>query len=120
MNIERQIIKTSFDGKQCYVHARGLILPTGFGLMTMQKLNLSGCDVFYGMEMMKTTDGGNTFSAPVECKHLTRHYDENGNSIYEVTTIKGFISLANGIESIEERAFQSCSSRRFSHKKLRP
>ncbi len=81
MNIERQIIKTEFDKKDCYVHARGLILPSGFGLITMQKLNLLGCDVFYGMEMMKTTDGGKTFSSPIPCENLTRYYDENNNSI---------------------------------------
>ena len=80
MNIEKRIIKTSFDGKRCYVHARGLLLPTDFLIMTMQKLELSGDDVFYGLEMMKSTDGGKTFSAPAVCKNLVRRYEENGTS----------------------------------------
>ncbi|MBO5222527.1 MAG: exo-alpha-sialidase [Clostridia bacterium] len=80
MKIERQIIKNPLDRMRCYVHARGLILPTGFGLITMQKLELSGCDVFYGIEMIKTTDGGLSYSDPVLCKNLVRRYDENRNS----------------------------------------
>ena len=80
MKIQRKTIKTEFDGTRCYVHARGLILPTGFGLITMQKLELAGSDVFYGLEMIKTEDGGESFSEPMTCKHLHRRYDENGNS----------------------------------------
>ena len=81
MKIQRQIIKTSFDGTRCYVHARGLILPTGFGLITMQKLELSGCDVFYGIEMMTSTDKWKNFSKPIPCRNLSHRYEENGNSI---------------------------------------
>ena len=81
MKIQRQIIKTAFDGTRCYVHARGLMLPTGFGLITMQKLELSGCDVFYGIEMMTSTDKWKNFSKPIPCRNLSRRYEENGNSI---------------------------------------
>ena len=80
MEIQIKRIGTQFNGERCYVHARGLINHNGFGLITMQKLELSGCDVFYGLEMMKTTDGGETFSMPMLCKDLTRRYYENGNS----------------------------------------
>jgi hypothetical protein len=78
MNIQNKMIKNAFDGSRCYVHARGAIRPDGFGVITTQKLELSGCDVFYGLEMMKTTDGGKTFSAPVPCENLKRRYLEDG------------------------------------------
>ena len=67
MKIEWIAVPTDFDGERCYVHARGLILPGGFGMITAQRLELSGCDVFYGLEMMKTGDGGKTFSAFRAC-----------------------------------------------------
>jgi hypothetical protein len=81
MNIELNRISTDFVGERCYVHARGLILPSGFGIITTQKLELSGCDVFYGIEMMKSADGGKTFSAPSLCKNLCRRYFPDGTSL---------------------------------------
>ena len=65
-------LSTNTNGENCYVHARGLIMPDGFGIMTTQKLDLSGWDVFYGIEIMKTTDGGKTFSKPEISKNLLR------------------------------------------------
>ena len=81
MKIEINKIGTDFNKERCYVHARGLIMPDGFGIITTQKLELSGCDVFYGLEMIKTYDGGETFSDIVPCKNLTRRYFEDGTSI---------------------------------------
>ncbi|MBP3370268.1 MAG: exo-alpha-sialidase [Clostridia bacterium] len=81
MEIRIQRIGTEFNGERCYVHARGLIRPEGFGIITTQKLELSGCDVFYGLEVMKTIDGGESFSAPSLSQNLTRRYFENGNSV---------------------------------------
>ena len=80
MKIETKRISTDFDGKRCYVHARGLIRENGFGIITTQKLELSGCDVFYGLEMMKSSDGGESFSAPVLCEGLKRRYYPDGTS----------------------------------------
>jgi hypothetical protein len=80
MDITQQQIKHAYDGQRCYVHARGLLLKDGFGLITMQKLALSGCDVFYGLEMRKTADGGKTYSAPIPCRHLDRQYEADGTS----------------------------------------
>ena len=81
MKIERiQIKNPSFNGERCYVHARGLIMPDGFGIMTMQKLELSGCDVFYGLEMTKTDDFGESFSPIVYCENLKRRYLDDGSS----------------------------------------
>jgi hypothetical protein len=81
MKIELTKIPTDFKGERCYVHARGLIMPDGFGLITTQKLELSGCDVFYGLEMMKTKDGGKTFSDIVPCENLKRIYFEDTTSV---------------------------------------
>ena len=81
MNIEINKISTDFKGERCYVHARGLIMSDGNGIMTTQKLELSGCDVFYGIELMKTTDGGKTFSKPELCENLKRRYYDDGTSL---------------------------------------
>lgn len=80
MNIELTRLHPKFNGERCYVHARGLVMPSGFGLLTTQKLELSGCDVFYGLEMTKTHDGGRTFSEIAPCKNLTRTYLPDGTS----------------------------------------
>ena len=80
MKIEWTRIPTDFKGERCYVHARGLLMEDGFGIVTTQKLELSGCDVFYGLEMMKTADGGKTFSEIEFCKNLGRTYLEDGTS----------------------------------------
>ena len=80
MEIQCNQITTDFHGERCYVHARGLILPGGRGIITLQKLELSGCDVFYGIEMMKSEDGGKSFSKPVLCEKLQRQYYDDGTS----------------------------------------
>ena len=82
MKIEINKIGTDFNKERCYVHARGLFMPDGFGIITTQKLELSGCDVFYGLEMIKTHDGGETFSDIVPCKNLTRRYFEDRKNCF--------------------------------------
>ncbi len=81
MKLQMQKITPGFNGKYCYVHARGLLMPDGSGLITMQKLDLTGCDVFNGLEMMKTADGGATFSVPTACRSQHRTYRANGTSV---------------------------------------
>ena len=82
MKVETRKIDTGFRDAfdKCYVHARGLLTENGFGLITMQKLLLSGCDVFDGLEMMTTTDGGESFSAIRPCKRLRRRHAPDGTS----------------------------------------
>ena len=80
MQIDLSRISTDFCGERCYVHARGLMQNGGFCLITMQKLELSGCDVFYGIEMIKSRDGGKSFSSPALCKNLCRRHLEDGTS----------------------------------------
>ncbi len=80
MKIEISKIASEFDGERCYVHARGALSPSGFGIITMQKLELSGCDLFHGIEMMTTSDGGKTFGTPKFSENLKRRYFADGES----------------------------------------
>lgn len=72
MKIDLHRISTDFSGETCLTHARGAVAPDGFGIITTQPLRLSGSDIFYGMQMLRSTDGGATWSAPTPCKNLVR------------------------------------------------
>lgn len=95
MQIEISRIKPEREGDRCYVHARGLIMPDGFGIITTQKLELSGSDVFYGLEMTKTRDGGKSFGEITRCKNLDRRYFEDGTS-YAMCDATPFYHKASG------------------------
>ena len=81
MDINWITLPTNFQGERCFTHARAVITPSGFGLMTTQPLRLSGSDVFYEMHMTFTHDGGNTWSALKPSKTLLRQTLENGMEI---------------------------------------
>ncbi len=72
MQIELQRISTGFRGETCYTHARAGLTPDGLAVITTQPLRLSGSDIFYGMRMLKSRDGGETWSAITPCENLTR------------------------------------------------
>ena len=72
MEITLQRIPTDFKGEYCYTHARAGCRPDGFAIITTQPLRLSGSDIFYGMQMLKSFDGGETWSEIAPCKNLTR------------------------------------------------
>ena len=80
--MEISLNKLNFNiGKElCYVHARGLLLEDGFGLITMQKLDLKGFDLFNGLEFIYSNDSYKTFTEPKYAKNLTRKYYANGTS----------------------------------------
>jgi len=70
-----------FDGQSCWVHARaGAIPPRARGndsnrplvVMTMQKLLLSGSDVFYALNETRTADLGRTWTTPIEHESFAR------------------------------------------------
>ena len=76
-----------YDGKTCWVQCRaGAIPPGGAGrntlpvvVMTMQKLLLSGSDVFYELNEMRTNDLAKTWSGPTPHKKtLGRRTDVDG------------------------------------------
>ena len=72
MEIDLKKLSTNFDGTRSYIHTRGAIAPNGFGLFTTQPLRLSGSDVFYGMYMSFTYDGGETWSKLKPSKTIVR------------------------------------------------
>ena len=70
-----------YDGKTCWVHARaGAIPPTERSgserspvvVMTLQKLQLSGSDIFYGLNDLRSDDLGKTWIGPTEHAALRR------------------------------------------------
>lgn len=74
--ITLQQIKTGFKGEFCYVHARAGMTPDGSAIITTQPLILKGTDVFYGLEMLKSNDGGKTWSSIQKSKTMIRkRYD---------------------------------------------
>ncbi len=79
--IELATISQGFDRQHCWVHARPGVIPGDplTALVTMQKLRLSGDDVFYALHEMRSNDGGVTWGAPVEhAQSLGRRRLENG------------------------------------------
>ena len=76
--------RTGFDGEMCWVHARGGAIPDGGAdgapavVVTMQKLLLSGSDVFYGLHVMRTDDLGETWTGPEPQESFTRWTEDDG------------------------------------------
>lgn len=77
MKLTLQKINTHFKGERCFVHARAGIRPDGFAIITTQPLRLSGSDIFYGMHMLKSSDGGETWGEIEPCRELVRKPWEN-------------------------------------------
>lgn len=70
-----------FDGENCFVHSRAGIVP-GAGkdglprvVMTMNRLDLSGSDVFRAMYGMQTDDLGKTWNTPKKLVNLDPRYE---------------------------------------------
>jgi hypothetical protein len=75
LRVELLAAHKGFDGTSCWVHARAGAIPPGqpgndgpapLVVMTMQKLLLSGSDVFYALNDLRSTDAGLTWTPPVE------------------------------------------------------
>ena len=64
--VRLQTIHAGFDRKTCWVHARAGAIPGGPPrvVLTMQKLLLSGSDVFYRLHEMRTDDLGAAWAPP--------------------------------------------------------
>ena len=78
MKIELQQIKTGFTGEFCYTHARAGMSPEGRVWLTTQPLLLEGCDIFYGMQTLVSSDRGRTFSGFRKSAALIRQVVEGG------------------------------------------
>lgn len=89
--IEQTVATQGFDGDFCWVHARAGAMPAAGKrdstvVMTLQKLQLSGSDVFFALNEMRTSDGGRTWTRPVEHKSFARvPFEFDGHKGLEVT-----------------------------------
>ena len=72
MKITQNKLSTNSGKNYCFVHARAAFGDDGFALITTQPLRLSGCDIFYGMHLIKSFDNGKTWEKIEESKTLTR------------------------------------------------
>lgn len=66
--IQLDKVSEGFDGKTCWVHPRAGAIPgaTPSVVLTMQKLRLTGSDVFYALNEIRTDDLGAKWSGPTE------------------------------------------------------
>lgn len=67
-DLKLDTISVGFDKRTCWVHARAGSIPGNppSVVLTMQKLLLTGSDVFYSLNEMRTDDLGATWSVPTE------------------------------------------------------
>lgn len=75
--IDLTVAREGFDGKMCWVHARAGAMPPENGnppmvVMTLQKLDISGSDIFYALNEMRSADGGASWTAPKEHESFSR------------------------------------------------
>lgn len=80
-DLQLDTARRGFDGRYCWVHARAGAIPGRVPcvVMTMQKLLLSGSDVFYALNEMRTDDLGRHWSGPVEHAETLGRRKEPGN-----------------------------------------
>jgi hypothetical protein len=86
--IRHEWVSRGYDGKTCWVQCRAGAIPPGAAggnslplvVMTMQKLLLSGSDVFYELNERRTDDLGATWSGPTpHAATLGRRTDPDGS-----------------------------------------
>ena len=61
MKIERIAVRSGYDNKRCLAHARCCFAP-GLALATAQYLDVTGCDLFGGLQSALSFDGGATWT----------------------------------------------------------
>jgi hypothetical protein len=78
--IQLDTIHHGYDGQSCWVHARSGTIPgpTPSVVLTMQKLLLTGSDVFFALNEMRTDDLGKTWSGPTEHSATLGRREEPG------------------------------------------
>ena len=80
-DITLQTVQSGYDRKTCWVHARSAVIPGDprTAIVTMHALRLSGTDVFYEINDMRSDDGGKTWTGPTPHKKtLGRRQAEEG------------------------------------------
>ncbi len=89
--IDLSVAREGFDGRLCWVHARAGAMPPEIGkpplvVMTLQKLDISGSDVFYALNEMRTRNLGETWTAPLEHASFARvPFSWRGQDDLEIT-----------------------------------
>src|SRR6185295_14296827 len=79
--VQLDVVSKGYDGKTCWVHPRAGAIPGNppSVVLTMQKLLVTGSDVFYALNEMRTDDLGKHWSGPVEhTDTLGRRSESNG------------------------------------------
>lgn len=81
--IQLDTISQGFDKKTCWVHPRAGAIPgaTPGIVLTMQKLRLTGSDIFYALNEMRSDDLGAKWSGPTEHATLGRRPDPDGGEL---------------------------------------
>ncbi len=80
MKITTQKFKfREFNFKECYVHARAGALNENDLVMTMQNLNIAGCDDFSPLLVLTSNDGGKSWTDPATDSAFATDVDEYGN-----------------------------------------
>ena len=81
--VKLDTITSGFDGKTCWVAPRVGVVegPIPSIVLTMQKLLLSGSDIFFDINEMRSDDMGNTWSKPIEHATLGRRKEPGGVEI---------------------------------------
>jgi hypothetical protein len=66
--IQLDTLSTGFDKKTCWVHARAGAIPGSPPkvVVTLQKLLLTGSDIFYGLHDLRSDDLGKTWAGPTD------------------------------------------------------
>ncbi len=66
--LQLDTIHRGYDGQTCWVHARAGTIPgeTPAVVLTMQRLQVTGSDLFHPLNDMRTDDLGRTWQGPVE------------------------------------------------------
>ncbi|MDF1756559.1 MAG: sialidase family protein [Verrucomicrobiales bacterium] len=90
--IELTTARQGFEGEMCWVHARAGAIPPNdpskdpLVVMTLQKLQLSGSDVFYALNEMRTPDLGKTWTSPQQHENFARvPFSFDGKDDLEIT-----------------------------------
>lgn len=85
--IERSAVTEGYDRKTCWVHPRPGVIPphapgnpsdTPLVIVTLNKLRLSGSDVYYATTSFRSTDMGKTWSGPTVHKETMGRRTEAG------------------------------------------
>lgn len=85
-HVQLETISKGYDGKTCWVHPRAGAIPgpTPSVVLTMQKLLLTGSDVFFPVNEMRTDDLGVTWSGPTEHGNSLERRTEPNDSIVAI------------------------------------